>query len=112
MDAKECIKCGEVKPLDDFNRNARCTDGRSNICSACSAAYQREWRRNNPGKQREYNQRNYYAHRDERLDYGKRYYREHREHCLKRSKAWRVANNDIVEEYRKRKALAELRGTA
>lgn len=34
---KECSRCGEIKPLDDFYRNKRSKDGRRGICKACNA---------------------------------------------------------------------------
>lgn len=109
---KQCRKCHEVKPLDEFSKSSRSKDGLQSMCRKCHAEYQREWRRNNPGKQSVYNHRSYMAHREQRLEYDRRYYREHRDECLRRAKAWRVANLDIIEAYRKRRALEELRRLA
>lgn len=41
---KPCIRCGEVKPLDDFYRHARMADGRLNKCIACVKEYERQRR--------------------------------------------------------------------
>jgi len=36
MDAgKQCTRCGEIKPLDDFHRNHRMRDGHINQCKSC-----------------------------------------------------------------------------
>ncbi|HJC29572.1 MAG TPA: HNH endonuclease [Candidatus Dietzia intestinigallinarum] len=37
-DTKACTKCGEVKPLAEYYRNAKSTDGRSSQCKACRSA--------------------------------------------------------------------------
>lgn len=44
---KRCTKCGTVKPLDDFPRERRATDGRQSYCKACDLAKNRAWRRAN-----------------------------------------------------------------
>lgn len=39
---KKCTKCGTVKPLDEFYRQARNKDGRSNDCGDCRRRYNLE----------------------------------------------------------------------
>jgi hypothetical protein len=61
---KTCTKCGKLKPLDAFYKDARCLDGRYSACKACAkeaaaawknankpsiAEYGRAWRLANPG---------------------------------------------------------------
>jgi len=41
---KTCRRCGEKKPLDDFNRHARTLDGRQSYCRTCNRDYIRAWR--------------------------------------------------------------------
>jgi hypothetical protein len=41
MGEKECSRCGKVKPLIEFGRNARGAGGRRSECKACNAAYVR-----------------------------------------------------------------------
>lgn len=36
---KTCSKCGETKPLSDFNRHKKHRDGHTTICRSCTAAY-------------------------------------------------------------------------
>lgn len=33
--AKRCIRCGVVKPLDDFATASRCKDGHTGVCKGC-----------------------------------------------------------------------------
>jgi hypothetical protein len=39
MDSKQCSKCGELKPLEDFSRNRGRKDGRKTWCYACGKTY-------------------------------------------------------------------------
>lgn len=41
--SKQCSKCGETKPLDDFNRWSRSSDGRRTQCRECTKAHSREY---------------------------------------------------------------------
>lgn len=45
---KRCPTCGEVKPLDGFNRHRSRSDGREGVCRQCSSASTRRWRRDGP----------------------------------------------------------------
>ena len=45
---KACSVCGEVKPLQDYHRNGRRKDGRSNKCKPCACAVTRAWTAANP----------------------------------------------------------------
>lgn len=59
---KTCRKCGETKPLSEFNRKADSADGLRPDCKPCRAADQRAWRAANPerarGLQRAWRERN------------------------------------------------------
>ncbi len=41
MNVKACIDCGEVKPLSEFYRDSRRSDGHFSSCKVCRRAYQR-----------------------------------------------------------------------
>jgi len=36
---KRCQKCGEVKPLSEFSRDASSCDGQARVCKACNRRY-------------------------------------------------------------------------
>jgi hypothetical protein len=47
IDEKNCKQCGEMKPLDDFQRRAQSPDGHQPICRACKKVYNRQrWQEN------------------------------------------------------------------
>lgn len=41
MESKRCTKCGEVKPLSEFNRDGAHSDGRRSCCKACDSLRKR-----------------------------------------------------------------------
>lgn len=44
MDSKQCTKCGEVKPLDEFHRKKSNKDGRNSTCVKCRNVTTRRWK--------------------------------------------------------------------
>lgn len=76
---KTCSQCGEVKPLEEFNREKRMKDGRRSDCKECT-------------KQR--NRRLYLKDRDKRLAQRKDYYEANRERLILEMKAYDAANRE------------------
>lgn len=63
---KTCTKCDKYKELEEFNRLRAAKDGRRSECKACHRTYSRK------------------------------YYEEHKEHCLETVKTYRSKNRDEV----------------
>ena len=40
----KCSKCGEIKLLEDFRKNAKCKDGYTSVCNVCRGAYNEKWK--------------------------------------------------------------------
>ena len=78
---RRCYKCGEPKPLGEFNRCRRDPLGRQRKCRACEKAY-----RDGPGKEK--------RRRSKRA-----YYLKNRPKMLARSRAQRLANLEKYAEY-------------
>jgi 5-methylcytosine-specific restriction endonuclease McrA len=78
---KRCTKCGQEKPLDDFERLARSPDGYNTQCKACKRAYFRTWLN---------------LHREEQVAKGTAYYQEHREELCLKAKEYRQAHSESV----------------
>ena len=59
---KTCAKCGETKPLEEYHRNKRRTDGRYPYCKPCKSADDRAYREKNRDaiaeRMRRYNEEN------------------------------------------------------
>jgi len=52
MDTKQCKRCKEIKPIDDFYRVDDYADGHIKLCSVCTRADQKKWRDAHPGVSR------------------------------------------------------------
>jgi hypothetical protein len=63
-DIRQCLKCGEAKPLSAFSRKK---DTRNSCCKACVKAYQEEYHAAHPEKRKEIQHRSYLKHHTERL---------------------------------------------
>lgn len=47
---KTCLKCGESKPLEEFNRRAESSDGRTPRCKVCISERRKQIRVEGPGQ--------------------------------------------------------------
>lgn len=56
-ECKECTKCGESKPLDQFFKRAKSKDGANSSCKECEKKDIYEWRQINKEKQAEIERR-------------------------------------------------------
>ncbi len=50
METKVCILCGLEKPLEEFTKCKKSTDGRGSYCKVCHKAYTKQWQLDNPEK--------------------------------------------------------------
>ena len=92
---KECTKCAEEKPLDEFSRDPRKSCGRKSQCRVCDNARRAAYRRANIEKEREAD-RAYRAANSERIaEYARGWRAENPEHGAK----WRVDNPEYMAEY-------------
>ena len=92
---KECTKCAEDKPLDEFSRDPRKSCGRKSQCRVCDNARRAAYRRANIEKEREAD-RAYRAANSERIaEYARGWRAENPEHGAK----WRAENPEYMAEY-------------
>jgi len=47
---KECNRCGEAKPLDNFFNEPRVKSGKAGLCKGCIYVAQMQWKKDNPEK--------------------------------------------------------------
>ena len=69
---KRCSKCGETKPVSEFNKNARLKSGLYSWCKTCARANSRHW---------------YHANRERNLANMKVYREANREYIRKQSRS-------------------------
>lgn len=111
LQSKRCTKCGELKPLMGFYRDASTKDGYRSSCKTCSdvchAAYaethkekiaaQRHARyAENMGEERVYARAYYYAHREDRAAYSRAYYDAHREEIAAKARVYHEAHAEEI----------------
>jgi len=74
---KQCSRCGQVKPVEEFGKRPKNKDGLMGWCKACYQVWHREWYQNNKEKVRQ-KSRNY-AKTEKRQEYLKKYREENKE---------------------------------
>ena len=87
----ECCKCGEIKTVDNFNKNKTQKDGYKNECKLCTKEYKKQYRIENKEKIRKY-QRQYHE----------RYKEENKEKIGENSYKYRKNNKEKIREINKK----------
>ena len=77
---KQCSQCKKQKNYSDFNKDKRTKDGLYSECKSCSYEYQKNWRKKNRVKIREYR-------------------KNHREHNKIYHKKWMGKNREVWNRY-------------
>lgn len=72
---KKCSRCGECKPLDQFTKNSRISDGLSIHCTTCKKLFKLEYKKRHPDRVKQ-SKKNF---QDKNPDYMKNYMKEYRE---------------------------------
>ena len=94
---KKCGKCGEVKSVDEFSKDASKKDGKKNQCKACDKAY----RQANKEKAAEYGKAYNQANKEKIAEQGKAYRQANKEKIAERDEAYRQANKEKIAEQQK-----------
>ena len=93
---KECVKCHERKPVEEFSPSPRHSLGRSPYCKPCASARQKEYRQSQAAKVRGHDRKR--RENPTRIAYMKEFRREHyqanRERMDESSKQWKAENPD------------------
>lgn len=77
--SKECARCEQVKPLEDFHRRRARPDGRQSYCKVCNRAADRTWRGANPERKAERNRQWYAENSTHAAEYSEKRRRNHPE---------------------------------
>lgn len=103
MEVKQCIGCGEVKPLTEYYE-------RSSRCKPCRKIYKLNYNKNNKEKiknyyldnkikLKEYSQNRYKNNKDYHTQWMKEWRSNNKEKQQKLNKAWKEANPEYSAEY-------------
>lgn len=96
---KPCTRCGETKPLDEFNRNKRKKDGRDPNCKACAKAYYQANRERILANKVEYHEANKERINARSREYHRGYYEANKDRVLAKHAEWRAENKDRIAEW-------------
>lgn len=98
MEYKKCIKCGEIKELDEFHNDKQKKDGKKGSCKECVNEHTRKWQEKHPEEIKEYNKKHYNEH----IEYHKKYQKEHREKIKEYNKRYKKEHQKEIKEYSKK----------
>jgi len=98
MDTKRCTKCGEVLPLDRFNRNKNHPGGLQCWCKVCQRAGVKAWRQANRERALAANRKWRAENPDKHRAACRRWNREHPDY----RRQYQLDHPDMVREWRRR----------
>jgi hypothetical protein len=96
--AKICIKCGEIKELNEFNKHKLTKDGLCGECKQCRNIVGEQWRKNNPDKVKIWYDKN----KIKIKEYSKQWRQTNHESIKFNNKKWKKNNPDKVKANSKR----------
>ena len=79
MKTKVCTKCGEDKPLTEFYRDSRRSDGLTSSCKKCNNFLKAEYRKANPEKMKARDAAYHKANLEKKKAYWSEYYKANQE---------------------------------
>ena len=91
---KECTKCGETKPVSEYYKNKRCSDGLESHCRSCRKIYEKKHYQNNKERLRKNAKEYYEANKERKLEYRRQHYQANKEYTDKRQKKYYETNKE------------------
>jgi hypothetical protein len=101
---KKCIKCGEIKSLEEFTNSAKSRDGRGSYCTLCQRAYTKQWVTDHPEQVKVTRKAHDDANREQVREQQRKYKADHKEYFDEKRKQHVAENPEkyVVYEARKR----------
>jgi len=109
MQTKQCTKCGEVKVLNEFNKDKSCKYGVRSQCKICRKQYRQEnnehekqrlkkWREENKERIRQYREQN----KEHRKQHDEKYREKNRDRIKQQKKKWYEHNKERIKQQNKK----------
>jgi 5-methylcytosine-specific restriction endonuclease McrA len=104
METKICTKCKRELPatLEYFRKSKACRFGVTSVCRDCLTTIDREYRKNNIERLRQYDRERYPARKEERSAYYKQWYLENKDKVRDYNKARREEHKEYYKETHKK----------
>lgn len=102
---KQCGKCREIKPIEEFHKSKSSKDGFYCQCKECSNKIKKEYYKENKEERLDYRKNHYENNKEEMLlrqkGYNKKYYENHKDKVKEKHKNYYEENKNIINEKRK-----------
>ncbi len=99
---KQCSKCREFKPVEEFNKDSHKKDGLRSTCACCANIGYRRYLEENREKVLEYKRRYREKNREKLREKDRSYCEENREKIRERDRRYREENREKVLEQKRR----------
>ena len=96
--SKECTRCHEIKPVSEFNKHKRHSDGLHSKCKECRKKYHQE----NKDRDNERRKKHYQENKDKIKEYNKKHYQENKDYYKEYKKTYNQENKEEIREYSKK----------
>ena len=96
--SKECTCCHEIKPVSEFNKHKRHSDGLHSKCKKCRKKYHQE----NKDRDNERRKKHYQENKDKIKEYNKKRYQENKDYYKEYKRTYNQENKEEIREYSKK----------
>lgn len=102
---KTCKVCNFEKELENYYINKRNKDNYDNVCKVCTKEKNKKNRDKNREAQIRWREKNpdymkNYGKSEKVIEYGKKYYKDHKQEYIKRKQEWRILNPEKAKQER------------
>jgi hypothetical protein len=95
---KECSKCNNIKPLEEFHKDKRSKDGYRSKCKICVKEYTKKYNIKNKENIYKKNNKRYYKNKESRLEKAKEYYKDNKETKIQYTREYYRNNRESILE--------------
>lgn len=96
---KVCSKCDEWRPLDEYSRSSKQTDGLSSVCLHCRRVYQRQFYQENRERLREWQQQYKKENPERRREISKAYRDKNPEYYRMKTRNRRARKRELLSDF-------------
>lgn len=101
IEFKKCSMCGEIKPINNFNKDKSRKDGYYHRCKECNKIYNKKYREEHKEELKEKQKQYYEEHKEECNAKSKQYHQEHREEQNAKNREYYHEHKEECKEYQK-----------